>query len=105
MATENIMMDAVKAGGDRQELHERIRQLSMEAGKHVKEEGRDNDLLELIAADPAFHLKLEDLKKTMEPERYVGRSPEQVTDFLREEVAPVLERYRAALGEKAEIEV
>ncbi|MGP1349600.1 MAG: adenylosuccinate lyase [Stomatobaculum sp.] len=105
MATENIMMDAVKAGGDRQELHERIRQLSMEAGKHVKEEGRDNDLLELIAADPAFHLKLEDLKKTMEPERYVGRSPEQVTDFLREEVAPVLERYRAALGEIAEIEV
>ena len=105
MATENIMMDAVKAGGDRQELHERIRQLSMEAGKHVKEEGRDNDLLELIAADPAFHLKLEDLKRTREPERYVGRRPEQVTDFLREEVAPVLERYRAALGEKAEIEV
>lgn len=105
MATENIMMDAVKAGGDRQELHERIRQLSMEAGRHVKEEGRDNDLLELIAADPAFNLRLEDLKKTMEPERYVGRSPEQVTDFLREEVAPVLERYRAALGEKAEIEV
>lgn len=103
MATENIMMDAVKAGGDRQELHERIRQLSMEAGRHVKEEGRDNDLLELIAADPAFKLKLEDLERTMEPRRYVGRSPEQVTDFLAAEVAPVLREYSALLGEKAEI--
>ena len=84
MATENIMMDAVKAGGDRQELHERIRELSMEAGKHVKAEGKDNDLLELIAADPAFNLKLEDLQKTMDPHRYVGRSPQQVTDFLKE---------------------
>lgn len=103
MATENIMMDAVKAGGDRQELHERIRQLSMEAGRHVKEEGRDNDLLELIAADPAFKLKPEDLERTMEPRRYVGRSPEQVTDFLAAEVAPVLREYSALLGEKAEI--
>ena len=73
MATENIMMDAVKAGGDRQELHERIRQLSMEAGRNVKEKGEDNNLLELIAADPAFNLSLEDLKKAMEPSRYVGR--------------------------------
>ena len=105
MATENIMMDAVKAGGDRQELHERIRELSMEAGKHVKAEGKDNDLLELIAADPAFNLKLEDLKKTMDPHRYVGRSPQQVTDFLKECVAPVLEEYRDVLGEKAEINV
>ena len=105
MATENIMMDAVKAGGDRQELHERIRELSMEAGKHVKAEGKDNDLLELIAADPAFNLKLEDLQKTMDPHRYVGRSPQQVTDFLKECVAPVLEEYRDVLGEKAEINV
>ena len=105
MATENIMMDAVKAGGDRQELHERIRELSMEAGKHVKAEGKDNDLLELIAADPAFNLKLEDLQKTMDPHRYVGRSPQQVTDFLKECVAPVLEAYRDQLGEKAEINV
>ena len=105
MATENIMMDAVKAGGDRQELHERIRELSMEAGKHVKAEGKDNDLLELIAADPAFNLKLEDLQKTMDPHRYVGRSPQQVTDFLKECVAPVLEEYRDELGEKAEINV
>ena len=74
MATENIMMDAVKAGGDRQELHEKIRELSMEAGRNVKEEGKDNNLLELIAADPAFNLSLEDLQKSMQPLRYVGRS-------------------------------
>ena len=77
MATENIMMDAVKAGGDRQELHERIRELSMEAGKTVKVEGKDNNLLELIAADPAFNLTLEELQKTMEPKKYVGRAKEQ----------------------------
>ena len=75
MATENIMMDAVKAGGDRQELHEKIRTLSMEAGRQVKEEGKDNNLLELIAADPAFNLSLEELQKTMDPSRYVGRAP------------------------------
>ena len=84
MATENIMMDAVKAGGDRQELHERIRELSMEAGRNVKEKGLDNNLLELIAADPAFNLSLDELKKTMDPSRYVGRSPKQVEEFLEE---------------------
>ena len=78
MATENIMMDAVKAGGDRQELHERIRELSMEAGKNVKVEGKENNLLELIAADPAFNMSLEDLQKTMEPSRYTGRAQVQV---------------------------
>lgn len=72
MATENIMMDAVKAGGDRQELHEKIRELSMEAGRNVKVEGKENNLLELIAADPAFNLTLNDLQKTMEPEKYTG---------------------------------
>ena len=106
MATENIMMDAVKAGGDRQELHERIRELSMIAAKHVKEEGRENDLLELIAADPAFRLNLEDLRKrTMQPSRYVGRAPGQVTEFLRDDVAPVLQKYQDLLGEKAVISV
>ncbi len=105
MATENIMMDAVKAGGDRQELHERIRELSMEAGRNVKENGRENNLLELIAADPAFGLSLEDLKKTMEPSRYVGRAPEQVEAFLSQVVNPILEEYRDLLGEKAEINV
>ena len=77
MATENIMMDAVKAGGDRQELHERIRELSMEAGKTVKVEGKDNNLLELIAADPAFNLSLEDLQRSMDPKKYIGRAQEQ----------------------------
>jgi len=105
MATENIMMDAVKAGGNRQELHERIRELSMEAGRSVKVEGRENNLLELIAADPAFNMSLEDLQKTMEPGRYVGRSVEQVEAFLRNVIRPVLEENRELLGVKAEINV
>ena len=105
MATENIMMDAVKAGGDRQELHERIRQLSMEAGRNVKEKGLDNNLLELIAADPAFGLTMEDLKKAMEPSLYVGRAPRQVEEFLAEIVKPILEANKDVLGMKAEISV
>ncbi len=105
MATENIMMDAVKAGGDRQELHERIRELSMEAGKNVKVNGGDNNLLELIAADPAFNLSLEDLKKTMEPSRYTGRAKEQVEAFLDQVVEPILREYRDLLGVTAEIHV
>ena len=105
MATENIMMDAVKAGGDRQELHERIRELSMEAGRNVKVEGKENNLLELIAADPAFNLSLEDLQKTMEPARYTGRSKEQVEAFLTKVVSPILEANKALLGVKAEITV
>lgn len=105
MATENIMMDAVKAGGDRQELHERIRELSMEAGKNVKAEGRDNNLLELIAADPAFNLTLEELQKTMDPSRYVGRAPLQVENFLKNVVDPVLEENKELLGMTAEIHV
>ncbi len=105
MATENIMMDAVKAGGDRQELHERIRELSMEAGKNVKVNGGENNLLELIAADPSFNLSLEDLRKTMEPSRYVGRAREQVEAFLGQVVKPILEEYKELLGVKAEINV
>ncbi len=105
MATENIMMDAVKAGGDRQELHERIRELSMEAGKTVKVEGKDNNLLELIAADPAFNLSLEELQKSMDPLKYVGRAPRQVEVFLRDVVNPVLEANKEVLGMKAEINV
>ena len=103
MATENIMMDAVKAGGDRQELHERIRQLSMEAGRNVKEEGKDNNLLELIAADPAFGLSLDELKKSMEPSRYVGRAPKQVEEFLDEVIRPILKENEEQLGLRAEI--
>ena len=105
MATENIMMDAVKAGGDRQELHEKIRQLSMQAGKTVKEEGKDNNLLELIAADPSFHLSLEDLEASMQPERYVGRAPKQTEEFITEVINPILEKNKDALGLTAEINV
>lgn len=105
MATENIMMDAVKAGGDRQELHEKIRTLSMEAGRNVKEEGKENNLLELIAADPAFNLSLEKLQEAMEPSRYIGRSPVQVEHYLSEVVRPLLESHKELLGAKAEINV
>ena len=105
MATENIMMDAVKAGGDRQELHERIRELSMEAGRNVKEKGLDNNLLELIAADPAFNLSLEELQKTMDPAKYVGRAPVQVDAYLKNVVNPVLEANKDILGVTAEINV
>ncbi|MDD3337901.1 MAG: adenylosuccinate lyase [Lachnospiraceae bacterium] len=105
MATENIMMDAVKAGGDRQELHERIRELSMEAGRNVKVEGKDNNLLELIAADPAFNLSLEDLKKTMDPSKYTGRAEVQVDAFMKNVVTPILEENKELLGVKAEINV
>lgn len=105
MATENIMMDAVKMGGNRQELHERIRELSMEAGRNVKAEGRENNLLELIAADPAFHTNLEELHKAMDPSKYTGRSKEQVEAFLRDVIHPVLEQNKDLLGIKAEINV
>ncbi len=105
MATENIMMDAVKAGGDRQELHEKIRTLSMEAGKNVKVEGKENNLLELIAADPSFNLTLEDLQKTMDPSKYTGRAKEQVEAFLKNVVQPVLDENKELLGLKAEINV
>ena len=105
MATENIMMDAVKAGGDRQELHERIRELSMEAGRTVKVEGKDNDLLERIAADPAFNLTIEELRKSMEPSRYVGRAKEQTVTFIEKTVQPVLDAHKDMLGMTAEINV
>ena len=108
MATENIMMDAVKAGGDRQELHERIRELSMEAGRVVKEEGKPNDLLDRIAADPMFTslgVTKESLASVLDPADYVGRAPEQVTEYLRDVVKPVLDANSDVLGESAEINV
>jgi adenylosuccinate lyase len=105
MATENIMMDAVKAGGDRQELHEKIRTLSMEAGRNVKEKGLDNNLLELIANDPTFPMTLEDLEATMDPAKYVGRSKEQVEEFISEVINPILEENKYLLGIKADIKV
>ena len=105
MATENILMDAVKAGGDRQEPHERIRELSMEAGKTVKEEGKPNDILDRIAADPAFNISKEALQKVMKPENYIGRSAEQTLEFLDGVIKPVLSANRDVLGVEAEINV
>ena len=105
MATENIMMDAVKNGGNRQELHEKIRKLSMQAGKAVKEEGKENPLLQLIAADPEFNLTIEELTAAMEPSRYVGRAPLQVEKFLAQVVQPVLDQNRDELGVTADITV
>ena len=105
MATENILMEAVKHGGDRQELHERIRELSMKAGKRVKVEGKDNNLLELISADPVFNLSEDKLKEAMNPKLYVGRSSEQVVEFIDEYISPILEKFSADLGEKPDIKV
>lgn len=105
MATENIMMDAVKAGGDRQELHEKIRTHSMAAGKIVKEEGKANDLLDRIAADPAFNISKEALQKVMKPENYVGRAAEQTEEFLNGVIKPILAENKEALGMHAEINV
>ena len=105
MATENIMMDAVKAGGNRQALHEKIRTYSMEAGANVKMEGKDNNLLELIAADPDFGLTIEELRAAMKPERYVGRAPQQTEEFINEIIKPLLDENKELLGVKAEINV
>jgi len=105
MATENIMMDAVKKGGDRQELHERIRELSMEAGANVKQKGLENNLLELIAADPSFNLTIEELQAAMDPAKYVGRAPRQVSMFLENVIQPILDKNKDLLGIKAEINV
>lgn len=105
MATENIMMDAVKRGGDRQELHEKIRQHSMAASRVVKEEGGENDLLERIANDKSFGVTLEELEAILQPSKYVGRAPQQTTDFLNEVVYPAIAPYENVEDEKAEITV
>ena len=105
MATENIMMDCVKRGGNRQELHERIRELSMEAGKNVKVKGEENNLPELIAADETFGVSLEEIKQSLDPSKYTGCAAHQTERFLDENVRPVLERYKDMLGDKAEVKV
>ncbi len=105
MASENIMMDAVKKGGNRQELHERIRQHSIEAGKVVKEQGGANDLLERIAGDPAFGLTMDELEKIVVPENYTGRSAEQTEEFIREYAKPAVEKYKGTLGRNYELTV
>jgi adenylosuccinate lyase len=105
MATENIMMDAVKLGGNRQELHEKIRELSMIAGDHVKKDGKDNDLLDMIVKDPAFHMTEDKIKECMDPKKYTGCSAHQVERFLAEVVNPILEANKDELGLTAEINV
>ena len=105
MATENIMMDAVKRGGNRQELHERIREHSMAAGAVVKKEGKENDLVDRIAADPAFGMTKEEIEALLEPKNFVGRAPEQTEEFLDEVVQPILDANRDILGMTAEINV
>lgn len=105
MATENIMMDAVKRGGDRQELHERIRELSVETGYEIKAEGKENHLFEKIAKDPIFGVTLEELEEHLKPENYVGRAPQQTEDFLNDVVAPVLAEYENIAVEEVEINV
>ena len=105
MATENIMMDAVKNGGDRQELHERIRELSMEAAAVVKQEGGKNDLMERIAKEPMFGMSLEDLQKILDPKNFVGRAPQQVEEYITEQVMPVLDKNKDSLIDDAELTV
>jgi len=103
MATETILMDAVKRGGNRQELHERIRVHSMAAAKAVKEEGAKNDLLDRIAADPVFSLTSEELTKLCKPEKFIGRSAHQVTEYLNEVIKPLLKKYQNDRVADAEI--
>nr|WP_206020502.1 adenylosuccinate lyase [Pseudoflavonifractor sp. SW1122] len=106
MASENIMMDAVKKGGDRQELHERIRVHALEAGRNVKDLGLNNNLIDLIAEDPLFGMSREELVAHMEPSRYIGRCPQQVEDFIAECITPVLEAHSQALtGVHTELKV
>ena len=105
MATENIMMAAVKRGGDRQELHEKIRRHSMDAGRVVKVEGKENDLLYRIANDASFGLTLEEIRAEMKPENFVGRAPQQVEEMVRDYVTPIIEKYKDDLGISVEIKV
>lgn len=105
MATENIMMEAVKKGGDRQELHEKIRVHSMAAGKVVKVDGGENDLVDRIAADESFGMSREEILAVMKPESFVGRAPQQVTEFLSDTIKPIIEKYGDMLGLEVEIKV
>ncbi|MDF2656177.1 MAG: adenylosuccinate lyase [Bacillota bacterium] len=105
MATENILMEAVKKGGDRQELHERIREHSMAAGARVKDEGLDNDLLERIAADEVFGLSLEAIKDLLKPDDYIGRSADQTEELIEEFIKPICNQYRDEIGREVELRV
>lgn len=103
MATENILMEAVKRGGDRQDLHERIRRYSMEAGRNVKEFGKENNLIELISNDPSFKLSKEEIEAILVPKKFVGRAPSQVQEYYDEYVKPILEKYKDELGFESQV--
>ena len=105
MASENIMMDAVKKGGDRQALHEKLRTYAMEAGKQVKEEGLENDLIERILGNPDFKINAEEMNAILKPESFTGRSEQQVEEFIADCVTPALDRSGEKLGETAELTV
>lgn len=105
MATENIMMECVKAGGNRQELHEKIRVLSMEAGKNVKIEGKENNLIELIRKDDDFKAVRDRLDEILDAKKFVGRAPQQTVEFIKNEIDPILEKHGALLGEKGEVNI
>ena len=105
MATENIMMECVKAGGNRQDLHERIRELSMEAGKRVKVEGKENNLIELIKQDEMFKPVWDKLDDILDAKKFIGRAPSQTVEFIEEEINPILEKYSEWLGVSGEVRV
>ncbi len=105
MATENIIMECVKAGGDRQDLHEKIRVLSMEAGRHVKEEGKDNNLIELIKKDKLFAAVHGKLDEILDARKFIGRAPSQVVEFIDNEVKPILKENAACLGVRGDVKV
>lgn len=105
MATENIMMSAVKKGGDRQQLHEKLRVHALAAAKRVKEEGLENDMIDRICADPAFHITKEEIAGVLKPIHYVGRSVEQTEEFIRDVIGPILEKNKEVLGEKVQLSV
>jgi len=105
MATENILMEAVKRGGDRQDLHEKIRRYSMEAGRNVKEFGKENNLIELISNDPSFKLSKEEIEAILDPKKFVGRAPSQVQEYYDEYVKPILEKYKDELNFESQVDI
>ena len=105
MATENIMMECVKAGGNRQELHERIRVLSMEAGKNVKMEGKENNLIELILQDEMFKPVWKRMDEILDAKKFIGRAPSQTVEFIKKEIDPILSSNASLLGEKGDVRI
>ena len=105
MVIENILMDAVKRGGDRQALHEKLRVYSQQAGQAVKEEGRENPLISMVCSDPAFGVKEEELRQVLDPSRYVGRAPAQVEEFLTGVIQPLLDAHKEDLSQRSQLSI